>query len=97
MKNTTTEYLGCTGVDSGQLLLTDPCYITDKKTFDYDTMTSYINKDLKSQTLLNGHNVEVGVVMRTQVGDGVFPVYARYNKRGELLKIEILVNQSKID
>jgi hypothetical protein len=50
-----------------------------------------------SKILINKHGAEVGVVMTTQVGDGVFPVYARYDKKGDLLKIEILINQEEID
>lgn len=96
MKQTRTEYLGITGVDSGQLLLTDPCYVNDTDTFDYDKMCLWDNTK-KSKILINKNGAEVGVVMKTQVGDGVFPVYARYDKKGELLKIEILVNQDEID
>ena len=95
MTKTTTEYLGITGVDSGQLLLTDPGYIDDKDTFNYDKMCLWDNKN--SKVLINKHGAQVGVVMTTQVGDGVFPVYARYDKKGELLKIEILINQDEID
>jgi hypothetical protein len=94
MKQTRTEYLGSTGVDSGQLLLTDPGYIDDESTFDYEKMCEYSGN---SKILINKHGAEVGVVMTTQVGDGVFPVYARYDKKGDLLKIEILINQEKID
>ena len=82
------EYLGSTRVDSGQLLLTDPCYIVDEGTFDYKKMCVQSGN---SKTLINKYGLKVGVVMNTQVGDGCFPVYAKYNKKGELLKIEILI------
>ena len=94
MKQTRTEYLGSTGVDSGQLLLTDPGYIDDRGTFDYEKMCVHSGN---SKILINKHGAEVGVVMTTQVGDGCFPVYARYDKKGELLKIEILITQDEID
>jgi hypothetical protein len=94
MKKTRTEYLGSTGVDSGQLLLTDPGYIDDRGTFDYEKMCVHSGN---SKILINKHGAEVGVVMTTQVGDGCFPVYARYDKKGELLKIEILITQNEID
>jgi len=82
-------YLGSTGVDSGQLLITDPCYITDTEVFNYKNMET-----TSSNELINKHGACVGIVMRTQVGDGTFPIFARYADDGKtLLRFEILVEQ----
>lgn len=82
-------YLGSAGVDSGQLLITDPCYITDTEVFNYENMET-----TSSNELINKHGACVGIVMRTQVGDGAFPIFARYADDGKtLLRFEILVEQ----
>lgn len=82
-------FLGCTGVDSGQLLITDPCYLTDKNTFDYKNMET---DDFKA--LINRHGASLGLVTRTHVGDGVFPIFAIYTGNGKnLLRFEILIEQ----
>jgi len=82
-------YLGSAGVDSGQLLITDPCYINDKKVFNYKNMETE-----SSNELINKHGACVGIVMRTQIGDGLFPVFARYAEDGKtLLRFEILIEQ----
>jgi len=86
-------YLGSTGVDSGQLLITDPCYITDTEVFNYKNMET-----TSSNELINKHGACVGIVMRTQVGDGTFPIFARYADDGKtLLRFEILVEQENLE
>jgi len=80
-------YLGSTGVDSGQLLLTDPCYIKMDKpndTITYDDMCCLENP---SKQLMNKFGAEVGVVIPTTVGDGVYPVYGKYDKKGNLKQL----------
>lgn len=82
-------YLGSAGVDSGQLLITDPCYINDTEVFNYKNMET-----TSSNELINKHGACVGIVMRTQVGDGEFPIFARYADDGKtLLRFEILIEQ----
>lgn len=82
-------YLGSAGVDSGQLLITDPCYISDTEVFNYKNMET-----TSSNELINKHGACVGIVMRTQVGDGSFPIFARYADDGKtLLRFEILIEQ----
>ena len=82
-------YLGSAGVDSGQLLITDPCYINDTEVFNYKNMETR-----SSNELINKHGACVGIVMRTQVGDGSFPIFARYADDGKtLLRFEILIEQ----
>ena len=86
-------FLGCAGVDSGQLLITDPCYLTDKKTFEYKNMET---DDYKP--LINRHGACLGIVTRTHVGDGAFPIYAIYTGDGKsLLRFEILIEQENVN
>ena len=81
-------YLGQTGVDSGQLLLTDPCYINMSgvnDTITYDDMCVLDNSD--SKQLLNKFGAEVGVVIPTTVGDGAYSVYGKYDNKGNLKQL----------
>ena len=85
-----TKILGTTGVDSGQLLITDPCYPTTadhKGLFDYGNLMLPENDN--SKQVINKHGAEVGVVVNTTVGDGSFPVIANYHKDGRLLFLTI--------
>jgi len=83
-------YLGSTGVDSGQLFISDPCYIKMDKpndTITYDDMC--VSVDRPSKQLINKFGAEVGVVVPTTIGDGVYPVYGQYNSKGQLKKLVI--------
>ena len=85
-----TKILGTTGVDSGQLLITDPCYPTTadhKGLFEYDNLT--LSGEDNSKQVINKHGAEVGVVVNTTIGDGSFPVIANCHKDGTLLYLTI--------
>lgn len=140
--------IGEVGVDSGQLLLCDPCYIDSQwKKEDFTDVRIYVNKLTKEKlqyrvdfpnyeavipaygktmnqlnatgewemttdeaahnfsynacckkTLTDkGHgqlNYEmghpgVGVAFSTAFGDGTYPVYAKYNSKGELVSVTV--------
>ncbi len=83
-----TKYLGETGVDSGQIIISDPCYVEMSgvnDTIKYDDMC--ITDSKSSKQLINKHGATVGVTVSTTVGDGGFPVYGRYNSKGTLTPI----------
>jgi hypothetical protein len=40
-------FLGHVGVDSGQLMITDPCYVNDFKSNDFDDVRRYQHKETK--------------------------------------------------
>ena len=111
MKNGETKriYIGEVGVDSGQLVVCDPCYIGKSKGLelnDYKHMLELraktgggdLNKAKKYLQLKYdlGHN-GLGVVFDSGFGDGVYPVYATIKKfkgMGErIVKIEILMGE----
>ena len=99
--------IGEVGVDSASLMITDPCYIKDFKSGDYNPEIkkdkSYsVNgaccaTDGKNQGGAIGitHKPDkgLGVVFKTGIGDGVYPVYATLNNIemfGErVIKVEI--------
>lgn len=85
--------IGYCGVDSGQLLITDPCYLKEWKNNKHDANTppdhfSYsgacqqtLSKEMAGQ-LRNSLNIPIAVATSTGYGDGVYPVYAVYNEDG---------------
>lgn len=95
MGNVRTVKLGEVGVDSGQIILVDPCYVD--KGFDYDEVcTSHTVESTKADhgDMFGGlpfHNGIGGlirgipggaVVTSTGFGDGVYPVYAEVENFG---------------
>src|SRR3990172_506254 len=91
--------LGEVGIDSGQLLLINPCYIDGEEELD-DLGKSGTYEECSRLTLsgqggqLNyrlGHP-GLGVVSRTGRGDGLYPVYAEMMDTGDgRLRVKRLV------
>ena len=89
-------YIGEVGVDSGQILMTDPCYVLQEDDYHRDIREKLWNK---ATTDLDEKNITVkftpsfkmggfGVIVRTG-GDGGFPAYAELNDAGEIVNIII--------
>jgi hypothetical protein len=73
--------IGCTGVDSGSLLITDPCYIKGEYGIpDGEALPL----EHSPKQILNKIGVEVGVSAPTPGGDGCYDVYGLFTEgRGE--------------
>lgn len=87
--------IGWVGVDSGQLFIVDPCYLSSWRHGDYpaDDDNSYH----RVTSFMLEHNygeVERGVVVSEFGGDGAFPVYAIENDDGLVVKVEIVFDRS---
>lgn len=93
-------HIGNFGVDSGQVLITDPCYLDKWENWD-DREEPFDNHNNKrgeygylgacGVTLTEGHGPLsgfLGVVSTTGWGDGLYPVYA---KIGEDDRVAMLV------
>jgi len=92
-------YIGSFGVDSGQAIIGDPCYMRDwvDEDSDFDTYPqkggefSYLGAC--EATLTKGHG-ELGfgkaVAFTTGYGDGVYPVFAEKNEEGRIVRITVL-------
>ena len=85
------KIIGYCGVDSGQILLIDPCYVWDDQFNadgeptggDYDTACRItLGKDRAGE-------VAGGVVTSTLHGDGSYPVIAECDASGRILRITI--------
>ena len=88
----TTELIGHCGVDSGQILLIDPCYVYDDD-FRADTDPTGGPYDEACRITLSdkgaGETSHYGVVTRTAWGDGAYPVYAEKGRNGQILSVTI--------
>ena len=80
------ELIGHCGVDSGQILLIDPCYVYKDEYGsggDYDECCRITLSEGAGQT-------ELGVVTSSGYGDGVYPVYAEKDGNGRVKQVTIL-------
>jgi hypothetical protein len=81
--------LGSVGVDSGQLVLVDPCYIDNPGIWDSGTYGKVCEVTLGDN---RGGAVPPGflVAFSTGYGDGAYDVWATYNKDGLIAKVEVI-------
>lgn len=92
------KLLGYAAVDSGQILIVDPCYLDEWKGGESRgdnhyaiACTTTMSKDQGGEMLIS-NIAGRGVVASSGYGDGNYPVYAEYintNKKGELEDIRI--------
>jgi len=88
------KQIGIVGVDSGSILISDPCYINDCFSIQGDDIFKiYPEKErhfqINTKATNNTVKIPVAVTLRTGYGDGAYPVMATYNKDGVIKKIEI--------
>ena len=93
------KLIGHFSVDSGQAMVGDPCYIDywdTNKNEDFDKHPQYAGTysylGACNATLTKNYG-ELGlgtaVVFTTGYGDGLYPVYAKFNDDGRISKIVI--------
>jgi len=98
------KLVGRVGVDSGQIIITDPCYLKDFKSDDYDQeLIEAFQEDEKFPYSYNGvcaktmmdepvgevGNRAQGVASNSGFGDGTYPVFAHI-EGGRVQKLEIV-------
>lgn len=96
------EFLGFVGVDSGQLMITDPCYVKDFVNDEYkeegiEGEYSYsgackttMNEDRGGPLRFKLGHEGAGVAFSSG-GDGTYPVNAIYGDNGQIIKVEIIL------
>lgn len=96
------DLVGYCGVDSGQLMITDPCYldewvadecgdkVKEKNNYSYAGACELTIADNKGGQL-NKTGIEVGVVFASGYGDGVYPVYCKKNKDGRVVEVKVVM------
>jgi hypothetical protein len=101
MKTSKTQrkYIGEIGVDAGLCWIGDPCYILHAnpppRTIgrDWDEFCDILNEDAQYPTCKQfpyelGHP-GLGIVVTTGYGDGLYPVYAEYNREGRIASVTV--------
>jgi hypothetical protein len=93
------KLIGKFGVDSGQAMVGDPCYLEEWKPWDDKTQKfeEYVNHKGEysylgacEATITKGYgNIGGAVAFSTGYGDGYYPVFAQINDDGRVMKIVI--------
>ena len=90
------KLIGNITVDSGQIIVVDPCYLKDYKANDYvkKENTDFSYNNICHLTMQNKHQLKQGdwdfaIASNTGYGDGSYPVYAVKDKEGTVKKIII--------
>ncbi len=76
------ELVGYASVDSGHIIITDPCYLVEPNISDYREKGFWNSTFMKK---------ELGVIVHTKIGDGVFPVYFEEENGGGIGKSRIII------
>ena len=85
------ELIGHCGVDSGQILLIDPCYVYKDDFTGGDTPTGGDYDECCRITISEGAGqTQLGVVTSSGYGDGVYPVYAEKDGNGKVKQVTIV-------
>jgi len=82
--------IGEVGVDSGTILVTDPCYIKDDYNYE-EVVKPVLDENLYGQT-----NGGLSLITTSGLGDGCYPVYANiiedetWGRRVESIMIQFI-------
>lgn len=74
-------------VDSGQVCISDPCYSRD---YDQDVLPVALTAIQDQETVYNVNGDTV--VACTPHGDGMYPVYVKYNERGQVIALMVTLD-----
>ena len=95
-----TKLAGYCGVDSGQIMVIDPCYAFNDEYFgvggkptggNYDAICRVSLADTFGEFPLpaNGYSQGIGVVTSSGYGDGNYPVFVDINDDGRVVELRI--------
>lgn len=92
------KLIGHIGVDSGQVMIVDPCYVIDDKD-KYEHICEVTLSDEQGGPVLPNvpNNAMLAVAHSTRDGDGVFPVYAECDKDGRILSLRVEFAQKETE
>ncbi|HZY96808.1 MAG TPA: hypothetical protein VFE35_06875 [Candidatus Cybelea sp.] len=77
------DCVGTVGVDTGHVLITDPCYAARLAGEFQAAIDAFaLNKDAWGVGLVQETGVALGVIARSGVGDGIYNVYVRRSEDG---------------
>ena len=91
--------VGYCPVDSGQLMIVDPCYLNQWKDNEYgatsDYAFSYAGACNKTIDHTSGSLEGTAVVTSTTYGDGTYPVYINF-ENGKATEMRVLMDGNKL-
>ena len=91
-------FVGSVGVDSGQIFITDPCYIKhSKELYDESKWQEFCDARFPNRTTKPAVEMMGGVCTSTNFGDGEYPVYVTLDADGIPKKIEVIFTRMTSD
>ena len=87
------ERIGECWVDSGQIMLVDPCYVLpdrrhiDVVPLDYDDILEEWEEE-RNKEVFHIH-LRLATIVRTLYGDGSYPIYVKKDKYGGIKQVMI--------
>ena len=95
------KQVGTTCVDSGTIVITDPCYVMNdckesdckcNNHLDYDDFCTRYGKALekgRDYVPLSNSNEALGTIHSTRYGDGIYPIIATYDNKDMVVSIRV--------
>ena len=88
------ERIGSVGVDSGTMMLGDPCYISDDKRLHSNKGWSKFCEEIFTKQFDSMGYTQIGrgtaVVTETGGGDGEYPVYITRSREGRVKSLTVV-------
>jgi len=82
-----TVEIGKVSVDSGQIMIADPCYLDSLSDDYYENVCAATEQGAGNAKMFT--HFGMAVVTRTAYGDGLYPVKAEMNDSGTILRLII--------
>lgn len=92
-------FIGEVGVDSGQLMIVDPCYLHNWEPGDFNPKNPHPSNSYDEVCRVTAATKEyygqtfrgLAAAFASGYGDGVYPVYGYLDENGRVMKVEILM------
>ena len=92
--------IGAIDVDAGLIMIGDPCYVLPDGAYmrtpritEWAAFCADISPHLEQAGVAEPAGPGTGVVLRLPQGDGTYPVYAKYDRNGNVTRYIIEVSE----
>lgn len=89
------EQIGVAPVDSGQLMIVDPCYVLEGDDYERACQVSLSERRSGRVSFDKHGDIELGTVTRTAYGDDVYPVYAKRDEHGRIVELRVWLDDAE--
>ena len=86
-KSTEWQRIGQVPVDTGRLVLVDPMNVGDALDHEDEVIDQEVPEAMTYELITNQHEVAVALVFSTGLGDGLYPVEARFEEAEGAVRI----------